>query len=68
MSDALTAQRRGSFTVDEWRQHRRISRAQAYKLWAQNRGPKFYCIGSRRYISTESDAAWLADREAEATV
>jgi hypothetical protein len=61
----MSEERRGSMTVGEWCQHRRISKPMAYKLWAQGKGPKFYCIGSRRYVSAEADAAWLAQREAE---
>jgi hypothetical protein len=62
----MEGKKTGSMTVTEWCQHRRVSRAMAYKLWAQGKGPKYYCIGSRRYISAEADAAWLAAREAEA--
>jgi hypothetical protein len=58
-------ERAGSMTVSEWCSHRRLSRAQAYKLWKQGRGPRFYQIGARRYISAEADAQWLAAREAE---
>jgi hypothetical protein len=61
-------QRRGSYTVSDWCAHRCLSKAMLYKLWRLGQGPKFYCIGSRRYISAEADAAWLAAREAEATV
>ena len=56
----------GSFTVSEWCQHRRISRAMLYKLMGEGLGPATYLVGKRRYVSPEADAAWLASREAEA--
>ena len=54
-----------SFTVSEWCQRRRISRAMLYKLWAKGLGPATYYVGNRRYVSSEADAVWLASREAE---
>jgi hypothetical protein len=57
----------GSMTVTEWCSHRRVSRAMAYKLWAQGKGPKFYNIGSRRYVSAEADAQWLREVESAAS-
>jgi hypothetical protein len=58
--------RNESFTVSEWCQHRRVSRAMLYKLMAQGLAPATYNVGNRRYVSPEADAAWLASREAEA--
>ena len=58
--------RNKSFTVSEWCQYRRISRAMLYKLLAEGLGPATYFVGNRRYISSEADAGWLASREAEA--
>jgi hypothetical protein len=57
----------GSMTVDEWCAYRRLSRSMAYKLWAEGFGPATYYVGTKRLISSEADAAWLAEREAEAT-
>jgi hypothetical protein len=58
--------RNESFTVQEWCEHRRISRAMAYLLWSKGLGPATYFVGNRRYVSAQADAAWLAAREAEA--
>ena len=55
-----------SFTVSEWCEYRRISRAMLYKLLAAGLGPATYFVGNRRYVSSEADAAWLAAREIEA--
>jgi hypothetical protein len=57
--------RHGSMTVGEWCDHRRLSRSMAYKLWAEGRGPQTHYVGTKRLISSEADAAWLAAREAE---
>jgi len=58
--------RNASMSIDEWCAHRRVSRAMLYKLWKEGKGPKWFHIGVRRFISEEADAAWLAEREAEA--
>jgi hypothetical protein len=58
--------RNASMSVEEWCRHRRLSRAMLYKLWRQGKGPAFYHIGTRRFISERADAEWLAEREAEA--
>ena len=58
--------RNESFTVSEWCEYRRISKAMLYKLLAKGLGPATYFVGKRRYVSAKSDAAWLAAREAEA--
>ena len=55
-----------SYTIDEWCAHRKMSRAMFYKLEDQNRAPRTYNVGSRRFISALADAEWLRDREAEA--
>jgi hypothetical protein len=55
-----------SFSIDEWCAHRSISRGLLYKLWKQGKGPSWHYVAARRLISAEADAAWLAEREAEA--
>jgi hypothetical protein len=55
-----------SFTIDEWCAHRRVCRAMFYKLAAQGKAPKTHHAGRKRLISPAADAAWLAEREAEA--
>jgi hypothetical protein len=56
---------RGSFTVTEWCEYRRISRAMFYKLAEQGRAPLTHNAGAKVLISGEADAQWLAEREAE---
>jgi len=56
----------GSFSVEEWCRHRKLSRASFYTLAQEGKAPRSYRVGSRRYISAEADAAWLREREAEA--
>ena len=55
-----------SFTIDEWCVYRRVSRGGLYNMWKAGIGPRYYHNGSRRLISVEADAAWLAEREAAA--
>ena len=59
-------ERNRSFSIDEWCAHRGISRGLLYKLWKQGKGPSWHYVAARRLISAEVDAAWLAEREAEA--
>jgi hypothetical protein len=59
-------QRRRSFTISEWCDSRRISRAMFYKLDQQGRAPATYYVGAKRLIADEADAAWMRAREAEA--
>jgi hypothetical protein len=59
-------QKRGSFTVAEWCEYRRLSRAMFYKLDLQGLAPRSYYVGAKRLISGAADAAWMAEREAEA--
>ena len=56
-----------SFTIDEWCEHRRISRAMFYLLDAEDLTPKTHNVGVKRLISAEADAAWVRAREAENT-
>jgi hypothetical protein len=58
-------QRKASFTVREWCEFRRISPAMFYKIDQQGLAPQSHYVGTRRLISAEADAAWLAAREAE---
>jgi hypothetical protein len=62
---AVSLAQRRAMTVAEWCAARRISKPMFYKLLRQGRGPVTYCVGSRRFISEEADAAWQAAREAE---
>jgi hypothetical protein len=68
-ADQLAEQDRrdnGSFSIDSWCKHRGLSRAMFYELDQLGKAPRTYYVGTRRFISSESDAAWLRDREAEA--
>ena len=55
-----------SYTVNEFCAAEKISRAQLYKEWRANRGPRFFLVGSFRRISAEARAEWRRRREAEA--
>jgi len=58
-------QRKGSFTVSEWCEFRRVSRAMLYKLWASKKGPRSHCVRVKRLISAEADARWVSELEDE---
>jgi hypothetical protein len=63
---ALQSRRdRGSFTIGEWCDYRRISRAMFYELDKQGLAPKTHNVGVKRLISGEADIAWVRAREAE---
>jgi hypothetical protein len=55
-----------SFTLAAWCSHREVSRSMFYKLKDQGLAPRIHRIGDKILISSESDAEWLAAREAEA--
>ena len=59
------AEHRGSFTIGEWCEHRRISRAMFYELDKVGMAPKTHNVGVKRLISDEADIAWVRAREAE---
>ena len=67
--DAQVTGRRsgGSFTIPEWCNHRRISVSMFYKLKAQGKAPSTLPIGRHQTITVEADAAWVRERQAEAT-
>ena len=47
-----------SYRIDEFCKAERISRAMLYKLWSQQKGPRFYYVGSVRRISHEARLEW----------
>ena len=55
-----------SYTINEFCAAERISRAQIYKEWRADRGPRYFLVGGHRRISAEARAAWRRKREAEA--
>jgi hypothetical protein len=55
-----------SYTINEFCQAERISRAMLYKLWAEGNGPKFFYVGTSRRISHEARIEWRQRLEAEA--
>ena len=55
----------GSFTIEEWCRHRRISRAKLYQLWQAGKGPRRLRVGTRVTITREADDDWRREREAE---
>jgi hypothetical protein len=54
-----------SFTINQFCAAEKISRAQLYKEWIANRGPRYFLIGKHRRISAEARAQWRRQREAE---
>lgn len=58
----------GSFTIDEWCERRRVSRAMFYKLEAAGKAPLTHYVGTKRLVSSEADNAWVRAREAESAV
>lgn len=46
------------FTIREFCEAHRISRALFYKLAGENRAPKSFHVGHRRLISEESASEW----------
>jgi hypothetical protein len=65
MSEKREQQQAASFQLNEWLNHRRISRSMFYKLDKLGHAPDSYLVGAKRYITFEADAAWLAARQAE---
>jgi hypothetical protein len=59
------AEDRNSYTVEEFSEAERMSRSMLYKLWSQDKGPKFYWVGSHRRISHQARIEWQQAREAE---
>ena len=55
-----------SYTIAEFCQAERMSRAMLYKLWAQGKGPRFFYVGNSRRISHEARIEWRQRLEAEA--
>jgi hypothetical protein len=55
-----------SYTIKEWCAKRRISKAMFYKLDGKGKGPRTHYAGTKRLISPQADADWIAEREAEA--
>ena len=55
-----------AYTVTEFCQSHRLSRAKLYALWSEGAGPRFFLVGAHRRISTEAAADWRAAGEAAA--
>jgi hypothetical protein len=53
----------GSFTAEGWRNHRGVSKWQQYQMWRSGTGPRFYMVGTRRFITAEADAEWVQRQE-----
>jgi hypothetical protein len=47
-----------SYTISEFCEAERISRAMLYKLWNRGNGPRFYYVGTVRRISHEARLEW----------
>ena len=55
---------RACFTVAEFCDAHRISRAKLYQLWKAGTGPRVLRIGSKVLITFEAAADWRREREA----
>jgi len=55
---------RKAFTIGEFCDAHRISRAFFYKLKAQGKGPRTMHVGTREIISAEAAADWRLQMEA----
>ena len=53
-----------SYTVNEFCEAERISRAMIYKAWADGWGPRYYLVGTVRRISHQARLEWQQAREA----
>ena len=56
----------GSFTIQECCEHRRVSISMYYKLKAQGKAPATLPVGRHQTITSEADAAWARQRQAQA--
>jgi len=56
-----------SYTVDEFCEAYRISRAFLYKLWDNGLGPRYYKLGARRFIAYDAADEWQKDNESLAS-
>jgi hypothetical protein len=57
-----------TYTLDEFCEAERISRAMLYKLWRQGQGPRFYFLGNRRRITSAAREEWQRENEARVVV
>lgn len=57
---------RAAFTVAEFCEANRISRAGLYNAWRDGQGPRFFKLGARRLITVEAAREWRSRLEAEA--
>jgi hypothetical protein len=57
---------RPSFTIESWCSTRQVSRSMFYKLKAAGKAPRVHYAGIKPLISSEADAEWLRQAEAEA--
>lgn len=64
MSSSSLSGDRGSFTVNDWCKHRRVSRSKFYKMLRERVGPRIHRVGSHIRISAEADRDWITAREA----
>jgi excisionase family DNA binding protein len=53
-----------SFSIDQWCELHSVSRNYFYQLERSGDAPKTFPLGRHRRISEESNAAWIASREA----
>ena len=56
----------GSFTIQEWCRHRRVSISMFYKMRAEGKAPATLPVGRHQTITAEADEAWARERQAAA--
>jgi len=58
-------QDRDAYSVAEFCARHGFSKWFLYSEWRQGRGPRFFWVGDRRFITREAAADWRQEQEAE---
>ncbi len=56
-----------SYTIKEFCEAEKLSRAMLYRLWAEGRGPRWFLIGTHKRISHDARTEWRQRLEAQAS-
>lgn len=54
-----------SYSFEDWCRRRGLSRSKGYALLRDGTGPKTYLVGSRRFVSSAADRAWVEHMESQ---
>lgn len=52
-----------AYTIEGFCEAHQLSRSFLYNLWKRDEGPRFYKVGTRRYISFQAATEWREARE-----